>query len=177
MVSYQVVALIVLGTLISFGGLVGAIVFAFRMARGPSLGAAGPLNPTQAASVPSGVEATVLQGLSERLAIIEGSITALRVAIEQYAALSNRLADLEGRLPSLLGQYEKMTQVTLNADKRASERERRANKKDAEEGEMTVAEAALQMGLATSAGQESEPPEAGNPAAGVLGNGGHGSRR
>jgi len=182
MVTYEVVAYIVAGILVTgCVGIASLMALAWTVRR-LTLGAGGAIKPDLTGYAPSGVDTTVLQALSERLAIIEGRYNALVPVIEGYGGVQARMSALEAHIPSVIDVTEKLGQTVLNADKRSAERTRRASKKDGEEGEMTVdaALAAQQMGQAANPAQASQPPALQRPLerrAGVVGQGGNGRPR
>ena len=176
MVSYEVLGLIVIGSLIVVGGLVAGVVYVGRAVRGASLSRdRQPMSET-GAPVPSDIDASVLRAIGERLVLLESRLPALQQTLDGYAAVSGRIADLEGRLPVLADAYDKFSQVTLNADKRRIMQEQRADKKAADNEELSVGEAAAQMGLAGEAPKGNSKPADDRPA-GVLGAGGNPVRR
>jgi len=176
MVSYEVLGMIVMGSLLIVGALVAGIVYVGRAVRGASLSQVRQPMTETGASVPSDIDSSVLRAIGERLVLLESRLPALQQTLDGYAAMSGRIADLEGRLPVLADAYDKFSQVTLNADKRRIMQEQRADKKSADSDEMTVAEAAGQMGLAGEAAKTNNKPPADRPA-GVLGAGGNPVRR
>jgi len=128
--------------------------------------------------VPSDVDASVLRAIGERLVLLESRLPALQQTLDGYAAMSARVADLEGRLPVLADAYDKFSQITLNADKRRAAMQARADKKDDDSDEISVGEAAAQMGMAANARErEGNGPVAPKYPAGVMGKGGSGGRR
>jgi len=138
-----------------------------------SRGAVGPLEaekpPIPVALPQQLVDPHVIRVLSERLSVLEGRLPAMQASNDGYAAMAIRLAELEGRLPVLADAYDKFSQMTLNADKRAADRDKRSRSRA-----QTVEEAAAQMGLAGDP-KATAPVEAAtrtNGTPGVMGSGG-----
>jgi len=166
MVSYTVLALVVLGTLVTVGTVTAGAWWLGGLVRRLQSETHGH-HHAHKGGVPSPLDDSSLRILSERLSIIEGRIPALQQTMDGYGAISTRLSALEANLPAVVEAYDKFSQVSLNADKRMAERERRAGKKkDAEDSEgLTVAQAADQMGLAANAepAQAAAAPSNGKP--------------
>jgi len=185
MVSVQVMVLVAAGTLLTGVIVALGVVWLNRLVRKASLGAPAHTMPDLASSAPlnansqpSNIDTTVLSVLSERLAVIEGRLPALQAALDGYGGMSTRIATLEGLLPNLADAYDKFSQNLGNAEKRRSERERRQDKKEDAEQELSVDEAVARMGdaakpQAANNDQSSSPA----PPAGVFGQGGPGRRR
>lgn len=110
-----------------------------------------------------------LQVLSNRLALIEGRIPAMQQILDGYGALTVRLGELEANLPHLADAYSKFSQMVLNQEKRANEKQRRSNNRA-----ITVEEAAADAGLAATATSETfaQPVDVPGRRAGVLGGNG-----
>jgi len=173
MVSYTVLALIVVGSLISVGTLVAGIVWVGRMVRALSPGTHSHNYAEPQGPAPFDIDNTALRVLSERLQVLEGRLSPMQQVLDGYGAISTRLSALEARVPSVIDAMDKMQQTTLNADKRASERERRAKKKDGDDGDgQTVEQAAATMGMAANPDAAIPVPAANGRRPGVLGKGG-----
>jgi len=182
MVSWQVVVAIAVGSALTAGIACAGVVWLSKLVRAASRVGSTPSSPDTKPPVPSDVDGTVLRVLSERIAILEGSIPALQQTLTGYSALASRIADLEARLPTLADAYDRFSQTTLNAEKRRTETERRAELKRiaAGEEEPTVAEAAAKMGLAGDAAAAQAAADESKPTgkrAGVYGQGGNSGRR
>lgn len=180
MVSWQVAVAIAAASALTAGIACVGVVWLSKLVRVASREGSTPSRPGSESPVPSDVDGTVLRVLSERLAILEGSIPALQQTLTGYSALASRIADLEARLPTLADAYDRFSQTTLNAEKRRSETERRAElKRSKEEPEgPTVAEAAAQMGLAADAAavETAVQKSADGKRPGVYGSGGNSGR-
>lgn len=153
MVSFEVMALLLAGTVLTVVAVtVGAVKLA-RMVQAASQGPQGQSMPENTSPASPYVDASVFRGLSERLGILEGRLPALIQTLDGYGAISSRLADMEARLPALIDAYDKFSSISLNTEKRRLEQERRAEKKREAAGgdvpEISVKEAAEKMGMAT----------------------------
>lgn len=125
--------------------------------------------PIPAAPPPTLVDPQVIRVLSERLSVLEGRVPAMQATNDGYAALAIRVAEMEARLPTISDAYDKYSQMVLNADKRAADRDKRGRSRA-----LSVEEAAAQMGLAgdpKAAVDEKKNASASLP--GVMGSGGN----
>jgi len=178
MVPTYVIAICVAIILIMMCILGAVIVYAVWAVRNASVVATTATLPQGAHSVPIPVDADVLRGLGERIVLLESRLPAFQAAIDSYGNITQRVADVEGRLPNLIDAYDKFSQNVQNADKRAATRDSRAAKsKEPKEGEIPVEQAFAAMGMAANAGEELEAPEPVKTVrAGALGQGGNGAR-
>jgi len=71
-------------------------------------------------------ETGVIVGLSERIAALEGRLPTLQVAIDNYRALAERVTGLEAQLPAIADAHEAFTDAFSRKTKRDGERERKA---------------------------------------------------
>jgi len=122
----------------------------------------------QAAQPSEEINSVSLRGLSERLAVLEGVLPALRTQLDNYAAMAQRLQALESYVPGIADQYESLTDAMGRKDKRDKERERRGGLK-------TAGEAAENL-LATLPGSSAPAPTNGGGRTRPLGIKGHGGR-
>ena len=180
MLSYEVVAYIVVAVvLLGCMGIAGAVALVWTVRR-LTLGAKGAIKPENAGYGPSGVDAGVLAGMSERTAVLEGRYNALVPLIEGYGTVQARMSALEAHLPTMIDVTEKLNQNVQNSDKRRTMQERRAAQKEGD-GEQTVGSAFAEqkMGMAGASAQASQPdnPQPQQRRAGVLGQGGNGRPR
>jgi len=167
MVSVTTLILSVCGAC-GLAGIVGYL--GLRRARAVSVGGldhAGTAHPAQAPT--QLVDSDVIRILSERLALIEGRIPAMQQVLDGYAALGIRMGELEANLPHLADAYSKFSQMVLNQEKRANEKQRRADNK-----QITVGDAVADAGLAANAPSiiPMGPQVAVKSRAGVLGGNG-----
>jgi len=89
------------------------------------------------------VDPEILSVLSQRLALMEGRLPAMQQILDGYGALTVRMGELEANLPHLADAYSKFSQMVLNQEKRANEKQRRSDNKA-----LTVGEAAAEAGMA-----------------------------
>jgi len=168
MVSVTTLILSVCGAC-ALAGIVGYL--GLRRVRAVSVGGLDHAGPAQPAQAPTQlVDFESLRLLSERLALVEGRIPAMQQLLDSYGALATRMAELEANLPHLADAYSKFSQMVLNQEKRANEKERRSNNRA-----ITVDEAAAEAGLAATATAETfaQPSaEVAGRRAGVLGGNG-----
>jgi len=154
------------------------VVYAVWAVRNASVEATTSTVMHEAHSVPISVEPDVLRLLGQRIVLLESRLPAFQAAIDSYGNITQRVADVEGRLPNLIEAFDKFNQQVLNSDKRAATRESRANKKtEPKDGEIPVEQAFAAMGMAATAGDEIEAPAPARAVrAGALGQGGNGAR-
>lgn len=178
MLSYEVVAYIVIAiVLLGCVGIAGLVALVWAVRR-LTLGAGGAIKPENAGYGPSGVDAGVLAGMSERTAVLEGRYNALVPLIEGYGTVQARMSALEAHLPTMIDVTEKLNQNVQNSDKRRTMQERRAAQKEGDGESVGDAFAAQKMGMAANPAQEVQPDtQQPKRRAGVVGQGGNGRPR
>jgi len=156
------------GVSVCFGGLF--LVLLSRVGRVAAGSLVPEKEPMPVALAETLVDPQVIRVLSERLAVLEGRLPAMQAMNDGYSAMALRLAQLEAQVPNLHDAFDKMSQMTLNADKRAADRDKRGRNKT-----QTVEEAAAQMGMAANPKAALLPANGAARAplpAGVMGSGG-----
>lgn len=130
---------------------------------------AGPAQPAHAPT--QLVDPDILSVLSQRLALMEGRLPAMQQILDGYAALTVRMGELEANLPHLADAYSKFSQMVLNQEKRANEKQRRSDNRA-----ITVEEAAAEAGMAAGGVPTNrlvdQPADRPERRAGVLGGNG-----
>lgn len=180
MVSYTVLAISVAAALL-LACLVGSgVVYAVYAVRSASVNATTSTEYLGAHSAPFSTDPQIIRALGERIVLLESRLPTFQAALDSYGNLTQRLADVEGRLPNLIEAYDKFSQNVQNADKRAATRASRDSKKTADESEgITVEQAVAQMGMAGNPSGTIDETVTENPQKrlGVYGQGGNGARR
>jgi len=167
MITVTMLVLSVSGACLLAGVVVWYVMRPFRVV---SVGGVDHAGTAQPAHTPTQlVDSSAIQILSERLALIEGRIPAMQQILDGYAAVTVRLGELEANLPHLADAYSKFSQMVLNQEKRANEKQRRTNNR-----QLTVEDAVADAGLAATATQETfqQHNERVGQRAGVLGGNG-----
>lgn len=172
MVSYTVLALVAAGTL-----LVGCVVAAGFVWVANTVRALRSASSSHNLTIPQGdapsdVDISSLRMLSQRLAVLEGSVQPMQQVLDGYAALATRVAGIESALPAVIDAYDKFSQTTLNAEKRRDTRDRNSKKKGDDEDGVSVEQAAAQMGMAGNPEPAPVETASNGKRAGVLGRGG-----
>ncbi len=106
-------------------------------------------------------ETTVIVGLSERIAALEGRLPTLQVAIDNYRALAERVTGLEAQLPAIADAHEAFTDAFSRKVKRDGERERKAGKSAGEAAAEVLQLSALPQAVGGPPGEgnnSSAPP-------------------
>jgi len=171
MVSYTVLALVAAGTLLVGCAVVAACVWVANTVRALRSVSPGHHLAIPQGDAPSDVDISSLRMLSQRLAVLEGSVQPMQQVLDGYAALATRVAGIESALPAVIDAYDKFAQTTLNAEKRRDTRERNSKKKG-DDDEISVEAAAAQMGMASNADPAPVETQSNGKRAGVLGRGG-----
>jgi len=171
MVSYTVLALVVVGTLLAFGAVLGGCMWVGRTVRALRSETYGHHHGFPQGDAPSDVDISSLRMLSQRLAVLEGSVQPMQQVLDGYAALATRVSGIESALPAVIDAYDKFSQTTLNAEKRRDTRERTAKKKGGDDDEIPIADALARMGDAANP-EPQQAKETNGRRAGVLGRGG-----
>lgn len=167
----QVVALVVPSLVLVVTGL-----FLWAAARSRQTQVGSEPGPEATAPAPTDL-APLIQSFSTRLAAAEGQSVQLVAGLQAVASLQARVAALEVLMPSVQEAFEKYADQTARADKRNTERVRRA---DVEEKKFQTAGDAAAGLLDVAGGGGNEPLPAqpaasqNNGRAGVLGQGGRG---
>jgi len=162
--SLQIVALVVPSLIIVVIGL-----FLLSVARRRQTQVASPPDPTDLSPL--------IQTFSTRLAAAEGQVVNLVAGLQSIASLQARVGALEVLMPSVQEAFEKYADQTARADKRDTERVRRADQE--EKKFQTAGDAAASLaGVVGGGGTEPLPAQPAasqnNGRAGVLGSGGRG---
>ena len=103
-----------------------------------------------------GVSDALVASLSQRLAATEGRLSTMAAQMEGVAVLQSRVAAMEAAMPSVQSAMEKYADQIAKADKRDTERQRRADGV-ANKEQPTAGEAAAALIAVPDAGGETPP--------------------